>query len=157
MSVPTGLMEHEDNDKDGFISWREFRGPKSRDDPAVEATGSVLSDEGAVIEPLPEEHHATEEAASGEHVNKYTFENGKLRSAETHTPQTPPRGPDDAAGSGGGRNPKRNQNDGTQTASSGSSESTLAKESASEGGARMPPPKSKPPKPSSGDKSRDEL
>ena len=32
--VPEGLWENEDTDKDGFISWNEFSGPKGNKDPA---------------------------------------------------------------------------------------------------------------------------
>lgn len=33
MALPEGLMENEDNDKDGFISWDEFSGPKGKTPP----------------------------------------------------------------------------------------------------------------------------
>lgn len=31
--LPDGLMEHEDKDKDGFVSWEEFGGPKGEKPP----------------------------------------------------------------------------------------------------------------------------
>ena len=33
-SLPDGLMEGEDKDKDGFISWEEFSGPKGKEAPS---------------------------------------------------------------------------------------------------------------------------
>ena len=33
MALTEGLMENEDNDKDGFISWDEFSGPKGKTPP----------------------------------------------------------------------------------------------------------------------------
>jgi FK506-binding protein 14 len=32
--IPEGLMENEDKDKDGFVSWDEFSGPKGSENPA---------------------------------------------------------------------------------------------------------------------------
>jgi FK506-binding protein 14 len=34
--VPDGLWDHEDQDKDGFISWQEFGGPKGDSDPTAQ-------------------------------------------------------------------------------------------------------------------------
>merc|ERR1712060_231458 len=32
-SLPPELMEHEDKDKDGFVAWEEFSGPKGKSKP----------------------------------------------------------------------------------------------------------------------------
>ena len=34
MDMPDGLMDREDADKDGFVSWEEFSGPKGDAPPA---------------------------------------------------------------------------------------------------------------------------
>ena len=46
-SLPEGLMEREDKDGDGFISWEEFSGPKGEKPPGTTADdgSSKMSDE----------------------------------------------------------------------------------------------------------------